>query len=301
MPKETATKKSGSFSKTEVTKKIVKKEKDTVKNDEIKVLKDSQIGSILKNATDMLSTLFNEHNIPESHDVAHCLKVQGHMRQCVKPNNHSLKQPISQERKLALFLAALLHEADDSKYFEGGNKNAKIIAKKSIPEIANRKTIIKEVLEMIDYVSTSANGKKIPERAKEEPEFLWVRFCDRLEAVGKIGVVRCWQFTKEKNTAMNNATSPRPKTEKEVWSFATKDRLKKYTEVGTSTSMIDHYYDKLLHIVETDTNVTKNSFLANMAKKMAYPLVNVCLEYGKTGQVPEWLIKKYALECGFIY
>jgi hypothetical protein len=45
---------------------------------------------------------------------------------------------------------------------------------------------------MISYVSASANGNKIPEIALEFPEFLWPRFCDRLEAIGTIGAVRCY-------------------------------------------------------------------------------------------------------------
>jgi len=113
--------------------------------------------------------------------------------------------------------------------------------------------------------------------------------------------VRCWLFTLEKSRDFKNDTTPRPKTEKEVWSFATDKRLRKYMEAGTSTSMMDHYFDKLLHIVETDTNVTKNTYLTSKAKKEVAPLVTVCLEYGKSGKVPLDLIKGYAKEFGLEY
>lgn len=45
---------------------------------------------------------------------------------------------------------------------------------------------------MINYVSASSNGNSVPERATANPELLWVRFSDRLEAIGTIGIVRCF-------------------------------------------------------------------------------------------------------------
>jgi len=61
--------------------------------------------------------------------------------------------------------------------------------------------------------------------------------------------------------------------------------------------MIDHYYDKLLHIVETDVEVTGNEWLVKEARKMSTPLVKVCLEFGKNGEVPDELIKQFVKEC----
>ena len=49
-----------------------------------------------------------------------------------------------------------------------------------------------EVLVMISHVSASKNGNRVPECAKSEPEMLWPRFCDRLEAIGFIGALRCY-------------------------------------------------------------------------------------------------------------
>ena len=45
---------------------------------------------------------------------------------------------------------------------------------------------------MISYVSASDNGNSVPKRAQKNPEFLWTRYSDRLEAIGTIGAVRCW-------------------------------------------------------------------------------------------------------------
>jgi len=64
---------------------------------------------------------------------------------------------------------------------------------------------------MIDYVSASKNGNKIPEEALAEPEWLWPRCCDRLEAIGVIGAVRCYQYSIEKGRILHvEGITPRP-------------------------------------------------------------------------------------------
>lgn len=79
--------------------------------------------------------------------------------------------------------------------------------------------------ETISYVSASDNGNTIPKRAKKHPELLWVRMADRLEAIGAIGAVRCYQYNCEKGEALSVASTPRPKTREEVWANVTPDRL----------------------------------------------------------------------------
>ena len=103
-----------------------------------------------------------------------------------------------------------------------------------------------ETLEMIGYVSTSDNGNTVPERALTSPEFLWVRYADRLEAIGTIGAVRCYQYNTEKGADLCCETTPRCSTREEIWAHVTPDRLSKYMKTKTSDSMMDHYFDKLL-------------------------------------------------------
>ena len=62
----------------------------------------------------------------------------------------------------------------------------------------------------------------------------------------------------------------------------------------TSDSMMDHYFDKLLQIARFDNNVVKNKFLCEEAERRVEPLVQICLEWGKTGVVPEATIQSYA-------
>jgi hypothetical protein len=89
-----------------------------------------------------------------------------------------------------------LHDADDKKYFQTDKSkaNAVKIVKSVIKDSKDfhLDTILEEVLEMISYVSASDNGNTVPKRSKKNPEFLWPRYSDRLEAIGPIGAVRCW-------------------------------------------------------------------------------------------------------------
>jgi len=106
------------------------------------------------------------------------------------------KISVDPEKELALKLGALLHDADDKKYFPENKsyENATSILDRSLK---NQEGIDAEVVkaltfEMISYVSASDNGNAVPARALENPELLWVRYSDRLEAIGTVGAVRCW-------------------------------------------------------------------------------------------------------------
>ena len=116
---------------------------------------------------------------------------------------------------------------------------------------------------------------------------------DRLEAIGAIGAVRCYQYNCEKGEALSVASTPRPKTREEVWANVTPDRLQKYMDTKDSNSMMDHYFDKLLQIARFDPEVVKNEFLCKEAERRVEPLVKICLEWGKSGVVPEKLIMSY--------
>ena len=90
-------------------------------------------------------------------------------------------------------------------------------------------------------------------------------------------------------------TTPRPQTEDQLWKeFVLDDRFENYQKSGgKSDSMMDHYYDKLLQIANFREEVVQNNYLSQEAKQRVQPLVDICLIYGKTGQVPEEKIKSY--------
>ncbi len=109
------------------------------------------------------------------------------------PSAPRSRRTVAPARAMACRLAALLHDADDKKYFPAtctSYANAERIAHHA----GAPRPVVAEVLRMIDWVSCSHNGNQCPPEARLEPELLWPRWADRLEAVGEIGVARCYLY-----------------------------------------------------------------------------------------------------------
>ena len=102
---------------------------------------------------------------------------------------------------------------------------------------------------------------------------LWVRLADRLEAIGAVGAVRCYQYNREKGAPFFIDQTPRPKTREEVWSNVTPERFESYMKNKDSASMMDHYFDKLLQIARFEPDIVRNEYLCAEAEKRVEPLV----------------------------
>ena len=90
--------------------------------------------------------------MPESHGMSHCLVVLGHMEKAIASANLRMTKLLTHDLVLTLKLAALLHEADDHKYFKN-SKNASNILEEVIPADDSKAKILSDVEEMISYVS----------------------------------------------------------------------------------------------------------------------------------------------------
>jgi len=258
------------------------------------VIQNKAHATILQETESLLAKLFVEVNMPPSHGLQHCKTVLNHMIAAIKSSEAEASgDKLSDLRKLSLCLAAILHEADDHKYFGAESRNAANILQETTQHIPKGTEVSNEVLEMISYVSASVNGNSVPEKAKTDPSLLWPRFCDRLEAIGVIGAVRCYQYNSETGAPLSTETTPRPTSNEQVWTFVTEDRWKNYQNGGSSASMMDHYYDKLLQIAVYQPTVVQNTYLVDEASKRVTPLLEICVKFGLTGTVPEDLIKSY--------
>ena len=211
---------------------------------------------------------------------------------------------------LAIRLAALLHDVDDHKYFPRSTSgpdlfpesyhNARTImtslatAVDTIETQSFVTTMMAEIQElvitMIDLVSCSQHGNSVPSYIVEGGlyHYLIPRWSDRLEAVGIIGVIRCYQYNMAKNQPLYSLLSLRATNVEEVWRLATPEMLDAYiSRGGTSSDMISHYYDKLLHIARPPKHLVQNNYLESQAETGVAPLVEVCVRFGQTGMVDE--------------
>ena len=77
-------------------------------------------------------------------------------------------------------------------------------------------------MKLINYVSNDQNERDVQREVKRMPEELWIRWCDRLESIGKSGIVALYKTTLSKNMPLDRpGQTPRPKTPDDVWSYVT--------------------------------------------------------------------------------
>lgn len=164
------------------------------------------------------------HELMEGHDVG------GHgFDNFIAVGDHAVKaleyEDLSDYIKLQIELAAYLHDVDDQKIFPNSinYQNARKILNEIFADINFAETfeeitiksnnIIDGIIQMIEIVSCSKNGDS-------EPSERWMaipRDCDRLEAIGKIGIQRCYEYTLHTEAALHNVDTPKVYSEEELW------------------------------------------------------------------------------------
>lgn len=104
--------------------------------------------------------------------------------------------------------------------------------------------------------------------------------------MGTIGVIRCYQYNREMKLPLSTPTTPCATTYEEVWKYTTEKRYQDYQEHG-SVSMMDHFYDKLLHLSAGFTpSIVANDYFVNEAADRTKPLLDICVAYGTNNAVP---------------
>lgn len=228
-----------------------------------------------------LHDLFSEsHETDGGHGVEHALKVYRHAENTLAIDR-SIKDPLHIQ---AIKCACLLHDADDSKFFDSKDyDNARMILFRAAPE---KKDLRDLTIELIKLVSCTSNGNSTDNINKGEEWKLIPRLCDRLEAIGSTGILRAWYYSKHINRPLSLPSTPRARTEEDIWKIATPERFSNYLKTKSSVSMIDHFYDKVLHIGdEKIMGVFKNPYILSTARQRQKIIIDFILEYGKKGYV----------------
>jgi uncharacterized protein len=226
----------------------------------------------LNNYINKLEKLLSDNNVCNSHGIGHSISVLNNARMALDSQKYSIT---SNERNMVL-LAALLHDADDRKFFPN-NKNYE-----NVREIlkGENQEFIDGIIKMIDLVSSSKNGDNIPDGMLEW--MLIPRYADRLEAIGLIGIKRCWKYGKTTSNPLHTPNTPRPETEEEIWKLASEERYKSYK--GSSDSMIDHFYDKLLRASKFPI---RNIYFDIESKIRQKPLIDFLLYFSKKSNLSD--------------
>ena len=199
--------------------------------------------------------LFEKHNIPPAgdHGISHIDQVLKHTQMALDELNIIQLEP-DDEKWRDIQIAAICHDNDDSKLFKvdpgDHNHNTRII----LSELGFPQRRIEGICAMIDIVSCSHNGNRIPIWAGVE--HLIPRYADRCEATGLRGIERCIQYNVAKGRPLYTSKTPRVYSIEDIKHIAIPERFWNYqTSFGASDSVVDHCYDKLLHL-NVDTGVS---------------------------------------------
>lgn len=148
---------------------------------------------------------------------------------------------ISKQEKVDVFtvsLAALLHDIADPKFYKGdetiGPKKAQEFL---LLQKVNSETIA-HVVKIIEQMSYKNSFEKGAEKFTSK-ELEVVQDADRLDAIGAIGIARCFNYGGFKNRALYNPEiSPNLNMTKEEYK-------------NSETPTINHFYEKLLLLKDT--------------------------------------------------
>ncbi len=161
-------------------------------------------------------------NAEGGHDWFHILRVW---------NNSKL---IAQHENVDLFiveLGALLHDIADSKFHNGDETIGPKIARNFLKSQQINTEIITHVEHIILNISFKGGNFK---QKFTSPELDVVQDADRLDAIGAIGIARCFNYGGFKNRPLYNPEIP-PKLNQ------TKEEYK-----NSKAPTINHFYEKLL-------------------------------------------------------
>ena len=130
-------------------------------------------------------------------------------------------------------LGALLHDIAEPKFHNGDENIGPKIAKEFLEEQKIDKEIIQHITHIINHISFKNSFTKTGEKfTSKELEVL--QDADRLDAIGAIGIARCFNYGGFKNRSLYNPEiAPNLKMTKEEYK-------------NSSAPTINHFYEKLL-------------------------------------------------------
>ena len=143
---------------------------------------------------------------------------------------------IAKEEKVAVFvvsLGALLHDIADPKFYNGDETIGPKIATTFLEGQKVDTDIIEHVINIINHISFKNSFDKNGDKFTSK-ELQVVQDADRLDAIGAIGIARCFNYGGFKNRALYNPEiKPNLNMSKEEYK-------------NSSAPTINHFYEKLL-------------------------------------------------------
>lgn len=139
-----------------------------------------------------------------SHDYKHIQRVLGLAQNVLEKerarsstsSSSSVTSTQIQYDESLVTLGALLHDVGDKKYLEPG-QDANTLVRDALLERGASSLLADKVQDLVLHVSFSTEKKdpqKIQEKIASIPELAIVQDADRLDAIGAVGIARCFTF-----------------------------------------------------------------------------------------------------------
>lgn len=161
-------------------------------------------------------------NAEGGHDWFHIERVYKNARLIAK------EEPVD---NFTVALAALLHDIADSKFYNGDETIGPKMAREFLSTLHVDDNCITHVCNIITHVSFKGGNEAQTFRS---PELDVVQDADRLDAIGAIGIARCFSYGGFKNRALYNPE------------IAPNLNMSKAEYKASTAPSINHFYEKLL-------------------------------------------------------
>ncbi len=165
------------------------------------------------------------HGAEGGHDWFHTLRVYNSAIEIAKGENVDL---------LTVGLAALLHDIADSKFHDGDESLGPSLARKFLFDQNVDSLVIEHVVSIIENMSYKVSLEEEQKFRSKELEV--VQDADRLDAIGAIGIARCFNYGGFRN---------RPLYDPEVGPNLNMSKSEYKSSVSPT---INHFYEKLLKL-----------------------------------------------------
>ena len=164
---------------------------------------------IIETTINFVTSYFDNPRFDASHDIQHVLRVRDNAMHILgKEQAAGAGSRVSHSDPLVVHLAALLHDVDDKKYRSSAadastEPQVMVFVNTVAPELASE---VYEIVEGVSYSSEVKDPKKVIALIEQYPELAIVQDADRLDAIGAIGIGRCFTFGGARGTSgMGNA------------------------------------------------------------------------------------------------
>ena len=142
---------------------------------------------------------------------------------------------IAKEESADVFIVsigALLHDIADSKFHDGDETVGPRVARAFLEKQEVPQEVILHIENIINHISYKSNLSR--EQTFSSPELDVIQDADRLDAIGAIGIARCFNYGGFKNRALYDPNiAPNLNMSKEAYK-------------SSSAPTINHFYEKLL-------------------------------------------------------